>query len=147
MTPEQITTAEYVGTAVLVVLGGPAAVKAGLKWWAGYIERRAKARDANAKRDDERQADVGVWMRGKIDELGRRIEQIEDDCERRALEREEQHRQQRAQDKQDCKEEIKREVRDAIRVSRVDETQRTRAVVVDEMSKRESPLPPRGDET
>jgi hypothetical protein len=75
MTPEQIETYAAIGGAAVAVLGGPAAVKAGLAWWAGYRERRARAREALAEREaehDER-TEQRLWQR--VETLERRSDE------------------------------------------------------------------------
>jgi molybdopterin-biosynthesis enzyme MoeA-like protein len=74
MTPEQYA---QIGGAVVVLLGGPPAVRAGLRWIAGYIERRARARDAAEEREDERddRTEARLWQR--LDRVEAHVEECE----------------------------------------------------------------------
>jgi hypothetical protein len=65
MTPDQVEVAQWGGGALLIALGGPPAIRAAGTWLAGFIERRAKARDAAAVRDDQRdeRTEAKLWER------------------------------------------------------------------------------------
>jgi hypothetical protein len=75
MTPEQYA---QIGGGIVVLLGGPPAIKAGLRWWAGYIERRAKARDQREEREDEREDRTEHRLWERLD----RVEAHVEECER-----------------------------------------------------------------
>jgi organic radical activating enzyme len=74
MTPEQYA---QIGGGIVVLLGGPPAVKAGLKWVAGYIERRAKERDKHEDREDDRDNRTQERLWERLDAIEKMYQQRE----------------------------------------------------------------------
>jgi hypothetical protein len=156
MTPEQIETYAAIGGGVVAVLGGPAAVKAGLAWWAGYRERRARAREALAEREverdearesarleaervrimahensEEREASVAQRALDIVKTLSGQVEDMRKDCDEktaRAI----------AESERRCEERMEQRLSE-----RADSTQRVRTIVMDVL--RSTPVPPKGE--
>lgn len=89
-----------IGGFFLAAVGGREAVAAGLRWWAGYRERRAQAAEALAAREDDHEArtEAKLWERLDVVEaharechqalaeqhsLNLQYERANADCERR----------------------------------------------------------------
>ncbi len=72
-----------IGGLLVGIVGGREAIAQGLKWWAGYRERRAQAREAIAKQEvehDERTEDR-LWARlERVESAHRDLRKHADDC-------------------------------------------------------------------